>query len=79
MGAAPVDRGETPSGGFRCVARDMTYVMLLTIVLCWLALAALTVPVVAALGRAGRMQDEQHTRRQVARERAAVRPRVTAA
>ena len=57
----------------------MTWLMFLMILLCWLVLAALTVPVVAALGRAGRIQDEQHTRRQVARERTAVRPRVTAA
>ena len=81
MSQAPrrAHRGETPCGGFRCVARDMTCVMILLIVLCWLALAVLTVPVVAALGRAGRMQDEQHTRRQVARERAAMGPRATAA
>ena len=53
--------------------------MFLLIALCWLALAVLTVPVVAALGRAGRMQDEQHTRRQVAPERAAMPAHATAA
>ena len=57
----------------------MTCVMFLTIVLVWLALAVLTVPLVAALGRAGAMQDERHTRQQVARERAAARPKLRAA
>ena len=56
----------------------MTCVMFLTILLVWLALAVLTVPVVAALGRAGAVQDERHTQQRVARERAAARSELRA-
>ena len=37
----------------------MTYVMFLLLLLAWFALGAVTMVVVAALGRAGRMQDER--------------------
>jgi hypothetical protein len=37
----------------------MTYVMFLVLMVSWFALGAVTMVVMAALGRAGRMQDER--------------------